>query len=663
MEYIITKNREYFSFGNYNFCELEDMKLPETLAYDSETTGLAARHNEIFCCQIGTGKNNYIIHLYDDNYTFEDVIPYLKDRILIGHNLLFDLGFMYKHNFFPKKVKDTMLASKILYNGDVFNIKHDFGSVMKRELNVIYDKTDQKNISTVKLSQPSTIKYSFNDVDRLLKLHTALENKIKAGGYNKTYELQCRYIRALAYIEQCGLPISSKAWKEKMELDVKNTMLSAEEITEYIYDKLPKFRDNQIDMFSTQKRIKISLTSPIQMVNVFKALGINTLDDEGKDSINENIISKSKHEFVEMWLKFQESGHRVSTFGENIYKKIENERIYTNFNPMVDTSRISSRRGEINFLNFPADSVTRDCFQANTGNKMIVCDFSAQEGVIMADLSEDKAMTSSVVDGVDLHCLFAKVLFPELEELTDEEIIKHHKDKRQAAKVPRFLFSYGGNSYTLHVQEGIPLNRAIEIDKGFKELHAGLYQWGEETYQKSIKTGYIDSVDGWKLKLPKYDIFMKMKDEIESITKYEWGIYKEGKIEFRKSKEDPMYIIKNYNNVKYYREKHKNVSTYFKLKAEYFKLSLNNPVQTRAAHQLKLSTCLFFEWIEKENLLWKVKICNSPYDEIVAEAEEQYAEKTRIALPECMLKGGNHYLTNLKIQASANIGDSWYKAK
>ena len=115
MNYIITKNIEYFKkIGNYNYCSLEDMILGDKIAIDTETTGLFPRHNNIFCVQIGTGENNYIIVLYDDSYSFEDLIPYIKDKTLIGHNILFDLGFFYKHNFIPKQVRDTMLASKII---------------------------------------------------------------------------------------------------------------------------------------------------------------------------------------------------------------------------------------------------------------------------------------------------------------------------------------------------------------------------------------------------------------------------------------------------------------------------------------------------------------------------------------------------------------------
>ncbi|MFN9112093.1 MAG: hypothetical protein ACK5XN_18665, partial [Bacteroidota bacterium] len=194
MNYIITKNRSYFEkIGEYNYCSLEDMILGDVISFDSETTGLQPRNCDIFCVQLGTGDNNYIIVMYNDDYEFKDVAPYITGKTLIGHNILFDLGFMYKHSFYPEKVYDTMLASKILYNGaedkDNYSLPytHDFGAVMKRELGVVYDKTDQKNIHLVKLSQPSTIEYSFNDVDRLIELHNVLLDKIDFGGFRDTY--------------------------------------------------------------------------------------------------------------------------------------------------------------------------------------------------------------------------------------------------------------------------------------------------------------------------------------------------------------------------------------------------------------------------------------------------------------------------------------------
>jgi DNA polymerase I-like protein with 3'-5' exonuclease and polymerase domains len=672
MNYIICKNKTPFeSIGDYNYCTLEDMVLPETIACDSETTGLQPRNCDMFCFQIGTGENNYIIVMYNDNYEFADLVPYIKDKTMIFHNALFDLGFCYKYGFYPKKVKDTMLASKILYNGGVdeyyLPIRHDFGSVMKKELDILYDKTDQKNIHIVKLSQQSTIEYSFNDVDRLIELHDALMLKIDKGGFTDTYNLHCRYIKALAYIEQCGLPISSKAWNNKMLVDVENTIKWKEVIEDYIFDHLKQFANSQIDMFDTKKRIHISIGSPLQMIKVFNALGIETKDKDGKNSIGENIISKSKHKFVKMWLSFQEANHRVTTFGNSIYKQIENERIYTNFNPMVDTARLSTRKGNINFLNFPSDSITRKCFKANKGNVIIVCDYSGQETVVAADLSGDAAMTASVVNGDDLHCAFARILFPELKELDDETIIKEHKAKRQSAKSPRFAFQYGGSAYTIHQNEGIPLEKAYKIENAFKELHEGLYTWGDEVFKESIKQGYIESADGWKLVLPKFDKFKEYKEKVESITKEQWTMYKQGKLDYKKKfDEKEKGIDYNYiypKAVDFYKSKKTEVSQFFKLKSEYQRLCLNNPVQTRSAHQLKLSTSILFDWIVANNYLGKIKIVNTVHDEIIVECVEELKNIAKQAVENSMLEGGNYYLTNLKIKADANIGESWGEAK
>jgi DNA polymerase I-like protein with 3'-5' exonuclease and polymerase domains len=672
MNYIITKNRSYFEkIGEYNYCSLEDMVLGDVISLDTETTGLQPRNCDIFCVQLGTGDNNYIIVMYNDDYEFKDVVPYITGKTLIGHNILFDLGFMYKHSFYPEKVYDTMLASKILYNGQTDEhfapIRHDFGSVMKRELNVVYDKTDQKNIHLVKLSQPSTIEYSFNDVDRLGELHTHLLNKIESGGFTDTYNLHCRYIRALAYMEQCGLPISSEAWKNKMIEDVENTFKWKQVIEEYIYDHLPQYADAQIDMFDDKKRIHVSISSPLQMIKVFNAFKIPTKDKDGKNSIGENIISKSKHEFVKMWLSFQEANHRVTTFGETIYKQIENERLYTNFNPMVDTARLSTRKGNINFLNFPSDSVTRNCFIANEGNVIIVCDYEAQEGIILTDKSKDKAMMASVIEGADLHCLLTKAVFPELKDLSDDEIKKKHKDKRDICKVVRFLFSYGGNSYTLHMNEGFPLNEAITIENSFKDLHKGVYEWGEKVFQDSLKTGYIESADGWKLTLPKFKKFTELKEKVESITKDQWSMYKQGKIDYKKKlekldkKESYTYLFPQ--SVDFYKSKKTEVSQFFKLKSEYQRLALNSPIQSCGAHMIKRSTLFLFEWILEKNYINKVLICNSVHDELVVECPKDLAEETRLAVENCMKEGGNYYLKDFKLGASANINKSWGLAK
>lgn len=676
--YIITKHPEFFKkIGQYNFCSLEKLsELPDEIAFDSETTGLFAREEDMFCIQIGTGKNNYLVHMYDNNYTFYDVIPYLKDKTFVMQNGLFDLGFMYKYNFVPIKVYDTMIATKILYNGQWSNKNADFASIMERELGIVYNKTTQKNIHIVKLSQASAIEYCFNDVDRLLDAHTVLLDKLKRNDQIKTYELHCRFIKALAYMEQCGLPISSDLWKAKMIEDEKELEKNKNIVNEYIFDHVPKYRDIQLDFFIENKRkTLINLNSPLQMIDVFKKLNINIIDKDGKESIKEDVLSKSDHEFVSKWLKYIKYQHRVSTFGSGIYDNIKNERIYTNFNPMVDTARLSSRKGSINFLNFPSDKSTRSCFKVKEDRKMVVCDWSGQETVISADLSEDEAMTKSVVEGADLHCLLARELFPELKDLSDEQIIEKHSDKRKKAKAPRFAMQYGGNAFTLHVNENIPLSEANIIYETFKKLHKGLFDWGDKQLSFAIKKGYILSADGWRLYLPKYDYFKNLHYKVDTMSKSDWLMYSAGKEENKRywmikeknktkeSKDKIKFTPVNETAYKYYLKTKETVSEYFKLRSNYSRLALNSPVQTTGSHQMKLALCLIFEYIIKKDYMWKVLICNAVHDETVLECPNELAQEIKEIVGEKMREAGNHYLSTLTIKADANIGQSWWEAK
>jgi len=223
--------------------------------------------------------------------------------------------------------------------------------------------------------------------------------------------------------------------------------------------------------------------------------------------------------------------------------------------------------------------------------------------------------------------------------------------------------SYGGNSYTLHVNEGIPLERAVEIENGFKELHAGMYEWGNMMFIEALSVGYIQSVDGWRLALPKFDLYQDSVDRIAKLKGPGWVKYGEGKKEYKKLQEIENYKVVNQAALTFYRNNVNEVSSHYKLRSEYQRLCLNSPVQTCGSHQLKRASVMFFDWIVANKLQWKVKICNSVHDEIVLEALDVYAEKARLKLQQCMVDGGNHYLDELTIKADAHSGRSWYEAK
>ena len=100
--HIITKNKSIFQkIGEYSYCNLEDMVLPEIIAVDTETTSLSAFEGEIFAIQIGTGTNNYLIDLQthkENIINLEEVMPFILDKVMIFHNSAFDLSFTQYKN-------------------------------------------------------------------------------------------------------------------------------------------------------------------------------------------------------------------------------------------------------------------------------------------------------------------------------------------------------------------------------------------------------------------------------------------------------------------------------------------------------------------------------------------------------------------------------------
>lgn len=227
--------------------------------------------------------------------------------------------------------------------------------------------------------------------------------------------------------------------------------------------------------------------------------------------------------------------------------------------------------------------------------------------------------------------------------------------------------SFGGGAYTLHINQNIPMKDAINIENAFKELHEGMYIWGEDNFNRAVKTGYIESADGWKLALPRYDKYNSLQEMVKSITKEQWQQYKIGKLESKSLQEatekKETYTILNKKEYEFYKSKRFDVSSFFRLQGEYKRLSLNNPIQSSAAHMTKYATLLIFDWIMGNNYQNIIKIVNIVHDEAVIECPEELKDIAVKAVETCMIKAGNHYLEDLEIKAEAHYGPDWYSAK
>ena len=74
-------------------------------------------------------------------------------------------------------------------------------------------------------------------------------------------------------------------------------------------------------------------------------------------------------------------------------------------------------------LLFHLNPETRACFVSEYGNSLIDCDYSGQETVVLANLSQDRGMIEFFQTGFgDQHSFVASKMFAELENLSVDEI-------------------------------------------------------------------------------------------------------------------------------------------------------------------------------------------------------------------------------------------------
>ena len=74
-------------------------------------------------------------------------------------------------------------------------------------------------------------------------------------------------------------------------------------------------------------------------------------------------------------------------------------------------------------------------------------------------------------------------------------------------------------------------------------------------------------------------------------------------------------------------------------------------IQATGSFCLRVSLINFFEYLRKNNLLFKVLIVVTPYDEINVEAPEEIAEEIAQVLYNCMVKAGEYFCTRCKLDA------------
>lgn len=328
----------------------------------------------------------------------------------------------------------------------------------------------------------------------------------------------------------------------------------------------------------------------------------------GSPSTSEEVLSElannKNYILAKIILDYRRLAKLKNTYTNKLPKmiNINTGRIHTTYSQIsTNTGRISSSKP--NLQNIPIRSVEgrkiRQAFIASKKCYIVSADYSQIELRILAHLSNDKNLINDFLNRQDIHCLTAANIF-------NINLQKVNKLQRQQAKIINFGLIYGMSAFSLSKKLHISIKKAQIYMESYFNRYPDILKFMENTKKQAIKNGYITTIIGRRIYLPKK-------------------------------------IINNNN------------STNISLSAAALRAAINGPLQGTSADIIKIAMISLDKWIVKNNN-YKIKMIMQVHDELVFEIEKNCLDFSIKKIRDIM---ENSIKLNIPLYVNIGIGKNW----
>jgi len=408
---------------------LERLERSSFLFIDTETAYDRAR-----LLQIGDDEEIYVIDLFELRGSVPKLARLLAEKGIVGHNLKFDLKYLWDLGIDPQVVFDTYIASFFLG----FE-RHSLRHLAEVLLGKTVDKSLQISDWSRSVLTADQIRYAATDVfivrelfrkmmeridglpaaDRgseLLKTRTARVFGLK----NPALIVEMAFVREVALLERWGMPVDLQEVQRLLKE-------SDRKLQKKIMDFYIKYR---VDPMST-RQVGNFLTRMLNLNLPATHKGNIATDDRALSAYSD---VKEVREILEI-RRLKKSIDKL----REIENHLRNGRIYPEFKQIgAVTGRMASSNP--NVQNIPREM--RVLFKAQEGNLFVIADFSQIELRIAAEYVGDENMIRAFREGKDMHRYTASLVL----EKTEDEVTP---DERQIAKAVNFGLIYGISARSL----------------------------------------------------------------------------------------------------------------------------------------------------------------------------------------------------------------------
>ncbi len=402
---------------------LSSLEKSEFLFIDTETT-----RDKIRLFQIGNDENIFVIDIFE----LPEAIDVLKDLLskkgIVGHNLKFDLKFMYPLGIVPYTTFDTMIGSFLL-GFERRSLSH----VAETLLGYILDKSLQLSDWSRSTLTKQQIEYAATDVLVVRELFYKMRERLNSlPEIERGEELRKTRTARVFGLTNPATIVEMAFVQEVAKLELNGIPVDREEIEKLTKEYERKLQKLIMDFYI---RYRVDPMSPKQIGILLKSrVGLDLPETQkGNISTDDKTLASFSHvKEVRDILEIRKIKKALDKLRE-LSGFIKNGRVYPEFKQIgAVTGRMSSSNP--NVQNIPRDM--RTLFKAQEKNLFVIADFSQIELRIAAEYVGDENMIRAFREGRDLHRYTASLVL----EKPEEEVTK---EERQLAKAMNFGLIYG----------------------------------------------------------------------------------------------------------------------------------------------------------------------------------------------------------------------------
>ena len=726
MIYLVSHNKSLFQTDKYVEATMEQamsVLLPLKLCQlDSETKGLDCHTKALLTVQLGNRDNQVVIDWTTLTPKEKQIVKnYLEsDRLFLGWNLMFDLTFLYVQGIYPKHIWDGMIVEQLLYLGYPASMREkSLRAAAWNYLNINIDKTVRGKIINDGLTTEVVI-YAAGDVTYIEDIKEKQDIEVEKQGMKLAVELECEFVKSLAYFKYCGVHLDITKWKAKMAKDQAKLNKAISELNAWVvawdkenphsgYDiqypelKYPKYSS---DYPAEVKRLikdgykrfpQEDLQTPDGKVDAYKKViknqftRIDTQGDlfTGFDTEPKCVINWSSQKQVIPL--FELLGINVETFDKktkqkkksieaNVLKPQKNDfPIIPIFLEYQEAAKVVSTYGQnwLNAINPKTGRIHADFHSIGTDTARV----SSGGGIWklnMQNLPHDPETRACFTSEEGNAWLSA-----DYQSQESRIIASVSKDEKMID-----LFEHGcGDVHSLVAYMSYP--NVIPRDTKIEDIKKLYHNWRQKAKSIEFAINYggdyntISKNDGIPVEEAKeiYDNFMEgfpgikkyqdycrmavMRDGyilLNPLTGHRAHIYDAEELKETHNKMQEPGFWEYYQNVRKRNPQDEivqEVRHYMQRKAASEKQSINYRIQNRGAMCFKLSSIKLFNWIVDHKLIDKVKMCVPAHDEFNLECPVAIKEQVGKVLIDCMIAGGKPFCPNVFLGADIDINDHW----